>query len=498
LSKLVDNKDISLEALKNAVHVLDNDPIYNPSLRSEEGEENEEQTNGEVKGNDIDWSTNSRRRTSVLEQHGMKPAKEKASTTQDRRRSSRRQLSKNETSIWQLALEAEIEDSDEDKCEKSGNSFEPEVGQAIDPLLTVVPVEPTSKCSHLEPSDDDKKKNGSTEPSGETLGGETSFGAGSNPKNPLAVCCGGMDCLNMTVGDLPEETIEVEQPQEPEFKTLELKMEYLHLTDHEKSQHSQLSTWIGHPDDYPLLGLERAREENEDPLFPHVVSPLLLRTLRDHLPFSLKEENFWLKYSLARDGASLEIILSSMRHSQNSILAIETSEGEVFGSFNSSPWRSNGNSYYGSCQAFVWQLRKPRDKNCQSLDAYILRESTLDIFGWNKNGNRNIQLSNFSKLFVGGGEPEVDEDTVVTNKEKKVVTDWGMAIALDRDLLHGTSSQCATFDSAPLMDRSRNKGSQVFEIVNIEIWTLTPCMNVETAQDLELGRTFVMSAFKKE
>ena len=76
-----------------------------------------------------------------------------------------------------------------------------------------------------------------------------------------------------------------------------------------------------------------------------------------------------------------------------------------------------------------------------------------------------------------------------TNENIKDTDDevWGMSIALDNELLHGTSSRCATFASNPL-----NRNSEVFEIMNIEIWALTPCMNEESAEELELGRTFVM------
>ena len=186
-----------------------------------------------------------------------------------------------------------------------------------------------------------------------------------------------------------------------------------------------------------------------------------------------------------------------MRHSSHTVLAIETTTGEVFGSFTSSPWRPNGNSYYGSCEAFVWQLRKTRQDSCNSLDEYILRESSLEVFQWSHKGNRNVQLSNTKKLFVGGGNPDVDEeeDNVMmqdTNENNTDEEEWGMSIALGNELLNGTSSRCATFASNPL-----NRNSEVFEIMNCEIWALTPCMNEESAEELELGRTFVMGGTSK-
>ena len=186
-----------------------------------------------------------------------------------------------------------------------------------------------------------------------------------------------------------------------------------------------------------------------------------------------------------------------MRHSQHTILAIETSHGEVFGSFTSSPWRSSGNEYYGSCEAFVWNLRKTRldadgKDSSHSLDEYILRESSLDVFQWNaKDGNRNVQLLNKNKLFVGGCDPDVDvaiqknqggknkendtNDRNKNNNEKSAKLQWGMALALDKDLLRGTSSRCATFASNPLIDRSHYEGSEVFEIMNMEIWVGVLC-----------------------
>ena len=84
---------------------------------------------------------------------------------------------------------------------------------------------------------------------------------------------------------------------------------------------------MGKPEDYPILGLgkkqnskqsksksiaaideeedvdddDSGEDDNSDPLEPHVLSPLLMKCMREHLPYALREENFWLKYSLARD-----------------------------------------------------------------------------------------------------------------------------------------------------------------------------------------------------
>jgi len=342
--------------------------------------------------------------------------------------------------------------------------------------------------------------------------------------NPLTAClCGveGISLMENFMGkDEPIKNANEKPPsadkENEDEDSLASKKRYLHLnkndSETESDRRTKLSTWMGAPEDYPILGLDKKRMGAmgagggtfEDPLEPHVLSPLLMRCLREYLPFALREENFWLRYSLVRDGASLENIFKIMRHSQRTILAIETSDGQVLGSFTSSPWRSNGNNYYGSCEAFVWNLRKSRlnnkgEESSQNLDEYILRESSVDVFRWNaKKGNRNVQLSNENKLFVGGGDPEMDVEEKVQDgiggKEREEIDSnlqWGMSLALDKELLRGTSSRCATFGSDPLID-NRHTRSDVFEITNMEIWALTPCMNEEMAEELELGRTFVM------
>jgi len=342
--------------------------------------------------------------------------------------------------------------------------------------------------------------------------------------NPLAACLCGVDSLSLMENCMGnDESITNENEKSPstdkeneDEDSLASKKRYLHLnkndSETESDRRTKLSTWMGAPEDYPILGLAKKQMSAmvdgggtfEDPLEPHVLSPLLMKSLREHLPFALREENFWLRYSLVRDGASLENIFKIMRHSQRTILAIETSDGEVLGSFTSSPWRPNGNNYYGSCEAFVWNLRKSRlnnkgEESSQSLDEYILRESSLDVFRWNaKNGNRNVQLSNEKKLFVGGGDPGLDVEEKVQagiggeeREENGSNLQWGMSLALDKELLRGTSSRCATFGSDPLIS-NRRKISNVFEITNMEIWALTPCMNEKLAEELELGRTFVM------
>lgn len=239
---------------------------------------------------------------------------------------------------------------------------------------------------------------------------------------------------------------------------------------------------------------------------PHVLSPPLMESLQNFLPPGIAENNFMLKYSLVRDGAALPSLLRQIRGAQHTLIAMETVDGEVFGCFTSSPWRKTWN-YYGSGESFLWRMRRTRaDKDVQRsiLDQAKL-ESELDVFYWTGKNNL-VQLCTHDMLAVGGGAfhsfndgsqdslegdeprdlpPQSNETTTNINKVDK----GGFGLAIDADLLRGTSSPCATFSSPPL-SREHADGSP-FEIVNLEVWTMTPCMNVEDAEELEMRKLFL-------
>lgn len=61
---------------------------------------------------------------------------------------------------------------------------------------------------------------------------------------------------------------------------------------------------------------------------PHVLSPPLMDSILNFVPEHLKDDNLWLKFSLVRDGASLDILKRYCRAATCTILAIETTNGE--------------------------------------------------------------------------------------------------------------------------------------------------------------------------
>lgn len=175
----------------------------------------------------------------------------------------------------------------------------------------------------------------------------------------------------------------------------------------------------------------------------------------------------------------MRALLSRVRSSARTILAIETMSGDVIGAFVSSPWRPNPEGYYGSCEAFLWRLSKKRFSPCDSVEEQIELESKLDIFDWSAK-NRNVQSvsSADGNLVIGGGGPDEDPSQ-----------GGGSALTVNADISHGFSEVCLTFESPELPTAEGQK--DMFEIANMEVWALTPVDNLEQAERLELGRQFV-------
>jgi hypothetical protein len=215
---------------------------------------------------------------------------------------------------------------------------------------------------------------------------------------------------------------------------------------------------------------------------PTVLTPPIMDGLRAFLPFAVQHDNFWLKYSLARgDGASFYTLLDKIRNSARTFIAIETDQGEVFGSFTSSPWRVHPDKYYGSAEAFLWRLKKSRFTHCASVEERVQLECDVEVFEWSGE-NRNIQCwtGMKGKIIVGGGGYEDDPE--------KDAKEFGAGLSISADLAHGFSDKCLTFNSPSLVTRSDDG---MFNIANIEVWTLTPVWYVEEAERLELSRQFL-------
>lgn len=220
---------------------------------------------------------------------------------------------------------------------------------------------------------------------------------------------------------------------------------------------------------FQILGTSVDDEECQ----PHVLSPPLMESLFQFLPFAISEENFWIKYSLLRDGASFFSLLQNVRGSKSTLIAIETVDGEVFGSFTNAAWRKSP-SFFGSGEAFLWRMRNDRKTVCTSILDQARVESEIEVFPWT-GSNYMIQFCDDKRIAIGSGTA--------------LATNGGFGLCIDDQVLHGTSSYCSTFNNPPL-SKEHQDGSP-FEIVNLEVWTLTPSMSVEEAEKIEFGRLFL-------
>lgn len=236
---------------------------------------------------------------------------------------------------------------------------------------------------------------------------------------------------------------------------------------------------------------------------PHVLSPPLMESLQAFFPTPKTNDNFWLKYSLVRDGSSLHTLMQHARGAKYSILALETTDGEVFGAFTSEAWRKTW-SYFGNGESFLWRMRNSRKMACSSILEQAQMESEIDVYPFT-GINQCIQLCTHNKIAVGGGSPkqmEDDEDKRGDNEnqldgskmaDSGEITirdhEWGYGLALQSDLLSGSSSPCMTF-SSPSLSKIHPDGS-LFQITNLELWTLTPCNSLRDAEKLELGELFL-------
>jgi hypothetical protein len=219
---------------------------------------------------------------------------------------------------------------------------------------------------------------------------------------------------------------------------------------------------------------------------PHVLSPPLMESVLTSVPYSVSGDNLWLKYSLVRDGANLITLLQHARGAKHSILAMETVDGEVFGAFTTEPWRKNWN-YFGGGQSFLWKMEHSRKEKCHSLIDQVQMEGEVDIYRCSGQ-NGYIQLCTQDKIAVGGGSAN-SLSSEMLDRLPTEAHEWGFGLSLDGDLLHGTSAPSVTFMNPPL-STMHSDGSR-FEILNIELWALTPCMSLKEAEKLELGNLFL-------
>jgi hypothetical protein len=218
---------------------------------------------------------------------------------------------------------------------------------------------------------------------------------------------------------------------------------------------------------------------------PHVMSPPLMESLLHFVPEALSQSNFWLKYSLVRDGPGLWSMLRQVRASDNTFLAIETTDGRVFGSFTCQSWRL-AQGWYGNMnhnkESFLWKMRRSRFETTSSIVQQACQEGEVQVFPY-RPGNVAVQYCSKDHLMLGQGELFLPGTTMLGGKH------YGHGLYLDASLQNGTTSNCETFGNPCLADVEQ-RGTK-FDVSNLEVWTLTPHQTVHDAEQSELSTLFL-------
>jgi hypothetical protein len=244
----------------------------------------------------------------------------------------------------------------------------------------------------------------------------------------------------------------------------------------DEAQLVRFDGWTFHkPAEHPfqILGAD-------DPnLQTRVLTPSVMEALRGFFPYTVSESNFWLKFSLVRDGASLASLLATVRASSYTIIAVETNHGEVFGSFTGTPWRT-GTKWFGTGEAFLWRLKKSRLTSPRNAKESNF-ENEMEVYPYT--GYDDLVQYCTSKIIAVGGGDWLDNPCPFQNEPR------GIGFMIDGDLAGGETNSSATFANPRLCKKA--SVSNEFSISNLEVWTLTPCLNAKDAAKLELQKLFV-------
>lgn len=222
-------------------------------------------------------------------------------------------------------------------------------------------------------------------------------------------------------------------------------------------------------EEYPFLILG----DDGNDMNPRVLTPGMMEALRGFMPLKACNHNFWLRFSLVRDGGSLTTILATVRASQYTMIGVETDLGEVFGSFTGTPWRI-GSKWYGTNEAFLWRLKKRRYTSPQNSRKPNF-EREIEVYPCTED-DELIQYCTAKTMAVGGGDWQLNACPYSNS-------DQGIGFMVDGDLAGGETSSCGTFAN-PKLARYTTSGSK-FTIRNLEVWTLIPCSNLRDATQME-------------
>ena len=147
-------------------------------------------------------------------------------------------------------------------------------------------------------------------------------------------------------------------------------------------------------------------------------------------------------------------------------------------------------------------MRHNRHSPCHSLYEQAKLETEIDVYKYS-GLNKLVQHCSAKKIAIGGGN--IYEYLAAERAKGRSTGDLarppspveleqmeeatGFGIAVDDLLARGTTSPCATFRNPSLMNNLAK--TEMFEIANMEVWTLTPAWDVDAAEKMEMKLFFV-------
>lgn len=152
-----------------------------------------------------------------------------------------------------------------------------------------------------------------------------------------------------------------------------------------------------------------------------------LRKIRKSFPSRYTENQWWLAFSIARDGVNFTSFESNVRRADICLLALKTSVGDRFGAFVSHGFKGS-RQYFTSGESFLF--------------TFVPEYTT---YKWARTGPFFV-ASSPTEIAIGGGS--------------------GAAIWLDGKFLNGFSEGCQPFNSLPLAS------SVQFKIDDLEVWEI--------------------------
>lgn len=157
------------------------------------------------------------------------------------------------------------------------------------------------------------------------------------------------------------------------------------------------------------------------------------------VPIRFRESALELIYSTNLHGMSLHTLFNRVKTTSPTLVVIRDTKGRVFGCYAASPWKSSATRYYGTGESFVFGTDGPEKAK---------------VYKWSRS-NSFFQFTSSNFLAMGGGAGS------------------HFALWVDEDLLMGTTSRCATFDSPPLTDVNDPGAPNCteFKIVSLEVWS---------------------------